>query len=243
MDEPRPAKTAAGEASPDAKLTIKVGKKTIHLEARPEIVRQELERLVDRLFPVAAEPDPVARDPVAGDPVVVSVTAPGGAAGVPPTVADAPAPAQEGGAEPRPAALDFIVEARGRQMIQPGAEKLLEHVTLDPGELAGLFAVDASGRVLLKALPHTVDQLRDTVLLLLYGALTMRGESSENGYRLVQGVRGMGLRIERVPRELGPGGELATSFGRHRSKRYRLTAGGIRHCEKLIPGLLRALGG
>ncbi len=76
---------------------------------------------------------------------------------------------------------------------------------------------------------------------LLCGTLTMRGKTSESGYRLVQAVRGMGLRIERVPRELGPGGELAISFGRHRGKCYRLTAGGIRYCEQLIPGLLRAL--
>ncbi len=106
--------------------------------------------------------------------------------------------------------------------------------------LAELYAVDARGRVLLKKLPAaTSHQLRDTVLLLLYGGLTMCGETSESGYRLVQAVRGMGLRIERVPRKFGPGSELAISFGRHRGKRYRLTAGGIRYCEQLIPGLLR----
>ncbi len=240
----------AGEALPDAKLTIKVGESEIHLEARPEIVRQELDRLVDRLLPAAAvsgEADPVrhdrvARDPVARDPVVVSVTAPrGGAAAQQPT---APPAAKVGVAEQPATALDFIVQARGRQMIKPGVEKLLKHVTIDPERIAGLYGVDPRGRVFLKKLPAaTIDQVRDTVLLLLYGALTMCGETSENGYRLVQAVRGMGLRIERVPRELGPGGELAASFGRHRSKRYRLTAGGIRYCEQLIPGLLRALQG
>ncbi len=227
----------AGEALPDAKLTIKVGESEIHLEARPEIVRQELDRLVDRLLPAAA---------VSGeaDPVVVSVTAPrGGAAAQQPT-ATAPPAAKVGVAEQPATALDFIVQARGRQMIKPGVEKLLKHVTIDPERIAGLYGVDPRGRVFLKKLPAaTIDQVRDTVLLLLYGALTMCGETSENGYRLVQAVRGMGLRIERVPRELGPGGELAASFGRHRSKRYRLTAGGIRYCEQLIPGLLRALQG
>lgn len=140
------------------------------------------------------------------------------------------------------APLDFIVQTRGRQMIKPGVDQLLEHVTLDPERLAELYAVDARGRVLLKRLPAaTRHQLRNTVLLLLYGGLTMCGETSESGYRLVQAVRGMGLRIERVPREFGPGSELAISFGRHRGKRYRLTASGIRYCEQLIPGLLRHL--
>ncbi len=192
--------------------------------------------------------------PVARDPVVVSVTAPraGGAIGreapAPPAVTEnaapaqgAEAPAKEGGDAPS-APLDFIVRTRGRQMIKPGVDKLLEHVTQDPERLADLYAVDARGRVLLKKLPAaTQHQLRNTVLLLLYGGLTMCGETSERGYRLVQAVRGMGLRIGRGPREFGPGGELSITFGRHRGKRYRLTAGGIRYCEQLIPGLLRAL--
>ena len=128
-------------------------------------------------------------------------------------------------------------------MVQPGAEKLLRHVTLDPERLAALYAVDPRGRVFLRKLPTTYDQVRDTVLLLLYGTLTQRGETSENGYRLVRAARSMGLYLERVPRAFGPDGVLAASFGRHRSKRYRLTVDGIRHCEKLIAGLLRTLEG
>ncbi len=252
MTKSRSGNKPAGEALPDAKLTIKVGDSEIQLEARPDIVRQELDRLVERLLPPAATG-------VGADPVVVSVTAPAarGASGqgekaeAPVAVKDGGEPAQgeeapeplavkEGGAPPAP--LDFIVQTRGRQMIKPGVDKLLEHVTLDPERLAELYAVDARGRVLLKKLPGaTKHQLRNTVLLLLFGGLTMSGETSESGYRLVQAVRGMGLRIERIPREFGPGSELAVSFGRHRSKRYRLTAGGIRYCEQLIPGLLRAL--
>ena len=126
-------------------------------------------------------------------------------------------------------------------MVQPGAEKLLHHVTADPEEVAELFAVDPRGRVFLKTLPITAEDVRDTVLLLLYGALTQRGETSEGGYRLVGAVRSMGLRIERVPRAFGRDGVLAASFGRHRSKRYRLTPDGIRHCERLIPEMLLTL--
>ncbi len=240
MTKSRSGNKPAGEALPDAKLTIKVGDSEIQLEARPDIVRQELDRLVERLLPPAAAG-------AGADPVVVSVTAPaaGGASGrgaktkAPVAVKEGGAPAQ--GAE-APAPLDFIVQTRGRQMIKPGVDKLLEHVTLDPERLAELYAVDARGRVLLKKLPGaTRHQLRNTVLLLLFGGLTMSGETSESGYRLVQAVRGMGLRIERIPRKFGPGSELAISFGRHRGKRYRLTAGGIRYCEQLIPGLLRDL--
>lgn len=217
-------KPASGdETSPSAKLTIKVGEKEIHLEARPEIVRQELDRLVDRLSqPSLAEP---AGDDRAGDEqVVLSVTAPRTAAGAPPPAA-APAETEESGSPA--AALDFIARERGRQLVQPGAGKLLRHVTLDPERLAALYAVDPRGRVLLKKLPSTFHQVRDTVLLLLYGTLTQLGETSENGYHLVRTVRSLGLPIERVPRSFSPDGVLAASSGRHRAKRYRLTGLGI----------------
>jgi hypothetical protein len=47
----------------------------------------------------------------------------------------------------------------------------------------------------------------------------------------------------RPPAGLGDGGALATCFGRRRGKRYRLTADGLRPCERLLPGLLDDLDG
>lgn len=235
----------AGEALPDAKLTIQAGDLEIHLEARPEIVREELDRVVDRLFEervAVADTGPRSRDPV-----VVSVTAPGEPAVVP-EPSSTPSP-QASAAPPEPAApvpqsaLDFVTRARGRQALQPAAVDLLGHTTLDPAGFTDLYSVDPRGRVHLQTPPRTATPVDDTLLLVLYGALTLQGVATLGGLQLLRAARGLGFRVERVPRQFGLETGHVQSFGRRRSKRYRLTALGIRYCEGLIPGLVEAVRG
>ncbi len=252
-----PTKTppASGETLPDAKLTIKVGDKEVHLEARPDIVRQELDRVVDRLFSgdramVAAS---TGGDPAHRDPVVVSVTAPGelaGAAEPPPAPSPEPAaapsvspPSPSPAAPAAQSALDFVTRVRGRQALQRGAADLLAHTTLDPAGFTALYSVDPRGKVQLQTPPRTTTPIDDTLLLVLYGALTLRGVATLGGLPLLRAVRSLGFRVERVPRKFGLATGHVQSFARLRSKRYRLTASGIRHCEGLIPGLVKAVRG
>ncbi len=51
-------------------------------------------------------------------------------------------------------------------------------------------------------------------------------------------ARSLGLKLQRIPRKFGLGDDRVAISGRHRGKRYRLTAAGIRHCEALIEKLL-----
>ncbi len=222
--------TAAGDAPPDAKLTVKVGGNEVHLEARPEVVREELGRVLDRLFQAGGE----ASDP--DDRAVVSVTAP-----LPAVPKPEPPPAQA--SAPAPSAIDAIARARGRQMLQPGAVSLLAHVTFDPERLNALYSADPTGQVYLLTPAGTADRLDNALLLLLYGALTVRGLAAVNGRYLLRGARSLGYKLTRVPREFARNGKLAAVHGRHRSKAYRLTADGVRHCEALIPGLLQIVDG
>ncbi len=221
-------------ATPEAKLTIKVGDSELHLEAAPEVVRQEIGRVLDRLLP----PGGSAAAGDGRDVAVVSVTAPRPA----PPASGAPPPAgREPG--PPPSVLERLTRSRGRQTLEPGAEELLRHATAGPDEPAALFAVDPAGQVLLQTRARTAAPLTDSLLLLLYGALTLLGKRSLRGRHLLRGARSLGFKLDRVPRDFGTDGVLAAVAGRHRSKTYRLTAAGIRHCEALIPGLVRVLRG
>jgi hypothetical protein len=219
---------AAGDAPPDAKLTVKVGDHEIHLEASPDVVRQELGRVLDRLFQT---PGGDRRDP--GEEAVVSLTVPRPAA---PKPASGPAPPAA------PSVVETVIRARGRQMLQPGAVSLLRHVSLDPERLGALYSVDPEGQVYLQAPARTGDRLENTLLLLLYGALALRGVAAVPGGFLLRGARSLGFKLARVPRDFGDG-KLAEVQGRHRRKTYRLSAEGVRHCETLIPGLLRSVDG
>lgn len=240
-DETSPEKTAppGGEARSGAKLTVRVGDREVHLEARPEIVRAELDRVLDRLLPPGGgEPATAgggAGDPATGDDVVVSVTAPrsGQAAASGPPADGAVA------AAPRPA-LDSLIRSRGRDNLQPGAVELLRQVTLDPADFQHLYSVDPGGRVCLLARPHTAEPDDDLLRLLLYGHLTLRGTSRVTGGHLLHGARSLGLKLQRVPRAFGRDDGRVAAVGRHRRRRYGLTAVGVRHCEALIRKLLAA---
>ncbi len=225
MTKDRPSEPASVTPS-SAKLTVKVGDSEVHLEARPEVVREELGRVLDRLF------QPADSDAAAIDQAVVSVTASRPAPVPTPPATEAPPAAED-------STIDAITRARGRQMLEPNAIVLLRHATLDPEQLTALYSVDPTGQVYLQTPARTADRLENTMRLLLYGALVLRGSASVNGRFLLHGARSLGFKLVRVPRDFARDGKLAAIHGRHRSKTYRLTAAGIRHCEALIPGLLR----
>lgn len=225
----------APRASADAKLTIKVGGNELHLEAAPEVVREEIGRVLDRLLPAGGP----AAEAGGQDVAVVSVTAPRPAPA--PAAAAPPAAGRESG--PAPTVVEQLARSRGRQMLEPGAGKLLRHATLGPDQLPPLFAVNPAGQVLLQIRARTAAPLTDSLLLLLYGALTLVGRRVNRGKDLLRGARSLGFKLDRVPRDFAVDGVLAAVAGRHRSKTYRLTAAGIRHCEALIPGLVRVVRG
>ncbi len=209
------------------KLTVKVGAAEVHLEAQPEIVRQELDRVLDRLFQSNGTSSRLHPQASADDIVAVSVTASKPRPTAPPT---------ETPARPRESALEYVFRARGRQPIAPAALDSLRHTTLGPRHLTEKYSVDPQGRVTLCALPQTASQLPDALLLLLYGMLTLRGEEAVTAVALTAAARASGLRLTRVPRDF-TGHGLATGSGQRRGKRYHLTVDGVRHCEQLIPSL------
>ncbi len=220
----------AGDHQLEAKLTVKVGGGEVHLEGRQEVVREELGRVLDRLFQASPSGVAPAGDAEHDEPVVVSSSA------------QRPAPAAEAPVrvvEPAVTPLELVTRSRGRQAMSPGAADLLRLVTLNPATVAELYSVDHRGKVRLLEPPRTPHEIIDAILLLLYGMLTLRADSLTTGDELMRGVRSLGFRVGRVPRRFAGHDERIEVSGYHRAKRYSLTAAGIRHCEALISKLLQ----
>ena len=195
-----------------AKLTLKVGDKELQFEAEVEKVEAELHRLAAEMLRSGGRDD-------RGEPAVLSLTAPRAAA-----------PAEK------------ALPAKKTVPASAAAAELMQHATLDRQEVGRLYTVGASGGIALRTLPETgPDSKADALLLLLYGMLTLRGQSPSTAPALLTNVRDSGLMLHRASRNLQGKSRLVATSGLRRGMRYRLTPAGIEHCEKLIPRLLPLL--
>ena len=200
---------------PKAKLTFRVGDQEVQFEAGLEAVKAELDRLA------------AARMRGAGgghaETATVSFTAPRPASGA----RDAASKA-----EPPPTAPAKATSAK----------ELRRHVTFERKDLDRVFAIDTEGLVSVRTLPEPRrKRLGDLLMLLLYGMLALQGRSPVPGSALLDGAHRSGITLIRADRYLARKGPLVVSGGQRRGKRYRLTAEGIPHCEKLVRELLGGL--
>ncbi len=200
-----------------AKLTIKVGDRSVEFEAGVERVEAELHRLASELLSSGGSRE-------GDEPAVLSVTAP-----------RRPAPVEERSRRTG----DFpekVVPA------SPSVAELLRHAKLDRREVARLYAAGESGVIRLRVLPETGrDSRADTLLLVLYGMLALRGRAPSTAPALLKSARASGSRLTRASRAFKGKSRLVSKSGERRGMRYRLTPDGVEHCEKLIPRLLPLL--
>ncbi len=204
-----------------AKLTIKVGDRSVEFEAGVDRVEAELHRL-------AAELLGSGRGREGDEPAVLSVTAP-----------RRPAPAGEAESARSGGTGAFPEKA---VPASPSVAELMRHAKLDRREVARLYAAGKSGTIRLRALPETGrDSQGDTLLLVLYGMLVLRGRAPSTAPALLKGARASGLMLKRASRALEGKSRLVSRSGLRRGMRYRLTRDGVEHCETLIPRLLPLL--
>ncbi len=121
----------------------------------------------------------------------------------------------------------------------PGVGELMRHARLEYREVTRLYAVAGSGVIRLRVLPETGrDSPADTLLLVLYGMLVLRGQAPSTAPALLKSARASGLMLKRANRVLKGKSRLVSKSGEARGMRYRLTPDGVEHCETLIPRLL-----
>jgi hypothetical protein len=144
---------------------------------------------------------------------------------------------------PPKAARSRSAARKTRPAIRAATAELLRSVTLEHHQIAPLYADDGSGNLALRTLPETRrDRVSDTLMLLLYGMLTLRKRSPVTAPALLKSARASNLAISRASQFLTGKGRLVATSGQRRGKRYRLTRDGVSHCEDLARHLLRNLG-
>lgn len=84
------------------------------------------------------------------------------------------------------------------------------------------------------------ESVEEAALLLVYGQKKLRDNESVTGAEIKRGLEISGYDVERVDRIMLRAKKKGNilMFGKHRSKRYRLTNRGLRNAEQLAQGLI-----
>jgi hypothetical protein len=97
----------------------------------------------------------------------------------------------------------------------------------------------------LRVIPIGPDAVGDAVLVLLYGALKLRGEDEMLATRLVGALQGSGMTVERVDRDaaMHMRERWVTRYGVGKGGRYRLTSTGMLRAKDVAEALLGQIAG
>jgi hypothetical protein len=99
---------------------------------------------------------------------------------------------------------------------------------------------DKRGTIRLRAIPQNAP---DAVVLVLYGALRLRGEDEVPATRLAAGLESSGVTIGRIDREAAGylRQRLITRYGKGKGGRYRITTTGMVRAAEVVRELLGQL--
>ncbi len=141
-----------------------------------------------------------------------------------------------------PAVAMRLVAREARGAVKPAARVGDNYpaLSLDAGEVAESFSVNAADELSLRVMPRglkTRERNADALLLLLYGMLALQGKSPVTAPALLRSARQSGLDLDRASRLLARRGRYLFTEGRRRGKRYGLTAAGVQYCEDLLARL------
>ncbi len=141
-----------------------------------------------------------------------------------------------------PAVAMRLVAREARGAVKPAARVGDNYpaLSLDAGEVAESFSVNAADELSLRVMPRGLkarERNADALMLLLYGMLALQGKSPVTAPALLRSARQSGLDLDRASRLLVRRGRYLFTEGRRRGKRYGLTAAGVQYCEDLLARL------
>ncbi len=140
-------------------------------------------------------------------------------------------------------AMRLVSKEPGHAAQPPRARGSVPGLSLDLGEVAESYSVNAADELSLRVMPRGFkdrERNADALMLLLYGKLALQGKSQVTAPALVRSARQSGLKLDRASRLLDRRGRYVLTEGRRRGKRYGLTADGIKYCEGLLVSLQTA---
>ena len=146
-----------------------------------------------------------------------------------------PAGGAAAGRGPHPVVAMRLVPRQPRPAARHGGN--YPELSLDAGEVAESFSVNAANELSLRVMPRGLKQRErnaDALLLLLYGMLALQGRSPVTAPALLRSARQSGLDLDRASRLLDRRRRYLFTEGRRRGKRYGLTAAGVQYCEDLL---------
>jgi DNA-binding transcriptional regulator PaaX len=97
----------------------------------------------------------------------------------------------------------------------------------------------------LRVIPNGTDAVGDAVLVLLYGALRLKGEDEMLATRLMGALQGSGINVGRVDRDAATHmrERWITRYGVGKGGRYRLTSTGMIRAREVAEALLGQIAG
>lgn len=109
----------------------------------------------------------------------------------------------------------------------------------DDSKLAKAF-VEAKNSVSMNILPQTQSKAADTLLLLLYGYLTLKNQDMVLGSQLIEAARQSGVTLDRVDRTITKHQTLLRRSGQRKGAKYGLNNQGVIKAKEMLTAMLAA---